>query len=218
MGAEDTTTETALWLADPLDYLYLPTPSLSPAVSVKEKCPEACFASVHNAGNELITLLNKRGSANLGMAMDMLSKTSAFAAKYLACALCDTGCTRLMTLALFFQRQLNILCDIAMNPSLYLNENSVRVALGPYQASREDDVVFKRIMLLRVAKIIRAPVDEFRERVNGFDERVAAGTLEIAEAGRLNLEWLVGISANLARRLESVETVLEEDDWGTAGG
>ena len=217
MGTGDTTTETALWLTDPLDYLYLPTPSLSSGVSEKEKCPESCFASVHNAGNELIAILNKRDSANLGAAMDMLSKTSAFAAKYLACALCDTGCTRLMTLALFFQRQLNILCDIAMNPSLYISENSVGVALGPYQASREDDVVFKRTMLLGVAKIIRAPVDEFRERVAGFDERVAAGTLEVAEAGRLNLEWLVGISANLARRLESVETVLEEVDWGTAG-
>lgn len=164
-------------------------------------------------GKKLIAALNERGSAGLGNNMQLLDEASVCANKYLDCSLCDTGCTRLMNLAQLHQRQLNMLCDICSNPTLYLREDPARVTLGPYQPPREDDISLKRIMLLGVTRNVRVSVDGFRSRVNGFDERHAAGTLELAEAGKLNLLWLVGIAANLARRLDTVKAVLEKQDW-----
>ena len=88
------------------------------------------------------------------------------------------------------------------------------MSLGSYQPSTEDDLVLKRIMLLGVTRRVRASVNAFRERANGFEERHAAGILELAEAGRLNLVWILGIAANLTRRLDEVRSALENEDWG----
>lgn len=88
------------------------------------------------------------------------------------------------------------------------------MTLGNYQPSGEDDLVLKRIMLLGVTRKVRASVDAFRERAKGFDERHAAGILELAEAGRLNLVWILGIAANLTRRLDALRSMLEKEDWG----
>lgn len=140
---------------------------------------------------------------------------SSHADQYLDCPLCDTGCTRLMNLAQLHQRQLNVLCDMCSNPTLYLGGDSARVTLGKYEPSREDDVLLKRIMLLGVARKVSASVDSFQSRVKRSDERHAAGTLQLAEAGKLNLVWLLGTAANLTRRLDTIKSLLEKEDWGT---
>lgn len=144
----------------------------------------------------------------------VLDSTSSHAVRYLACSLCDTGCTRLMTLALTLQRQLNLLCDIATNPSLYLSHGT-RATLGSYTpSSGETDVEAKRAMLLGVVRGARAPVEGIRDGVRAFEERVEREAIEIAEAARLNLRWLLGITGNLTARLDTVRAVVEREGWG----
>ena len=190
------------------------TPISRPSNRDGEKCPDACYASVHSEGNRLISTLNERGAVGLDKCMAVVDSASSHASKYLACSLCDTGCTRLMTLALLHQRQLNILCDIAANPSLYLSDDA-HVSLGIYRPpSRETNVAVKKVMLLGIVRGAREPVEGIRERVRGFEERVGKGAMELAEAGRLNLKWLLEITANLTRRLDTVKAVLEREDWG----
>ncbi|KAK3311725.1 uncharacterized protein B0T15DRAFT_424431 [Chaetomium strumarium] len=184
-----------------------------------EKCPDACYASVHAACNKLISTLNQRGSAGLDVCMTVLDSASEHACKYLACVLCDTGCTRLMTLALLHQRQLNLLCDICANPSLYLWDNDMRVSLGSYRPpNRERDVAVKRAMLLGVASGVRERVEVIRDRLEEFEDRIERGVLELAEAGRLNLQWLLAITGNLVRRLDTIKALLAREDWGLNTG
>jgi hypothetical protein len=165
--------------------------------------------------NKLIATLGQRGAVGLDQCMAVLDSASEQAAKYLACGLCDTGCTRLMTLAPLHQRQLNLLTDICTNPALYLSDD-LRVRLGCYRPppDRKRDVAVQRAMLLGVANGVRERVEEIRDRVEGFEHRMASGMLELAEAGRLNLQWLLGVTGNLTRRLDTIKAVLEKEDWG----
>ncbi|KAK3301801.1 uncharacterized protein B0T15DRAFT_323856 [Chaetomium strumarium] len=159
-------------------------------------------------------MLSQHGSIGLDQYMAVLDLASVYARKYLAYGLYDTGYTRLITLAPLYWRQLNLLYDICSNPSLYLSDD-IRVSLGSYRPpNRELDVAVKRVMLLGVAKTVRERVEEIQERVEGFEDRIARGSLELAEAGRLNLQWLLGVIWNLTRRLDTIKAVLEKEDWG----
>jgi hypothetical protein len=148
----------------------------------------------------------------LDMILQLLDEAVFNAAKYMACPDCDAGCPRLMNLALLHQRQVNTLCEVAKSPATFLCDENC-VVLGGYRSCREDGLAFKRLVLLRIVKNVIKSIEEFQERATDFQSRFLAGTLELGDAGKLNLKWLLDIGSNLARRLGCIRSILEKEDW-----
>lgn len=121
-----------------------------------------------------------------------------------------------MNLAMLHQRQANLLCEIAKGPADYLGnaaDDTARVMLGDYQPSRGDDVTMKRLMLLGEARLVDSLVGDFHNKVQGFEDRDVAGTSKLSETGKINVRWLLDVSANLKKRLDCVKTVIGNPDW-----
>jgi hypothetical protein len=146
------------------------------------------------------------------MALQLLDEAVVNAAKYMACLDCDAGCPRLMNLALLHQRQVNTLSEVAKSPATFLCDGT-SVSFGAYRSCREDGLAFQRLVLLRIVRNVTKSIEEFQERAEDFQSRFLAGTLELGDAGKLNLKWLLDIGSNLARRLGCIKSILEKEDW-----
>lgn len=120
-----------------------------------------------------------------------------------------------MNLAMLHQRQVNLLCEIAKNPGTHLGNDTTHVALGTFQPSKQDDLSLKRLMLQNATRDVKMLVEKFHQGARDFEERYIAGTLELGDAGKLNLTWLLGVASNLERRLHCIKLLLEKEDWAS---
>lgn len=167
-------------------------------------CSESCFISVHSITNQLSSIRNSKCAVRLDKIFCLITDSINQAAKYLACEQCDSGCSRLMTLSFLHQWQINILLDVTNNPTTCLANRIPQLIFGEYEASEEDDVAFKRMVLLRLIRDIKLSLDRFHHGAKAFEKRHIAGTLELGEAGKLNLEWLLKVAVSLKRQAEFI--------------
>lgn len=172
-------------------------------------CSESCFISVHSITNQLSSVRNSKSAVQLDKIFCLISDSIYQAAKYLACEHCDSGCSRLMTLSFLHQWQINILLDVTNNPTILFGDKNPELKFGEYKASAEDDVAFKRMVLLRLIRDIKLSLDCFHHGAKNFEDRYIAGNLELGEAGKLNLEWLLKVAVSLKKQAEFI-TVAEE--------
>lgn len=172
-------------------------------------CSESCFISVHSITNQLSSVRNSKCAVQLDKIFCLISDSIYQAAKYLACEHCDSGCSRLMTLSFLHQWQINILLDVTNNPTILFGDEIPELEFGEYKASAEDSVAFKRMVLLRLTRDIRRSLDCFHHGAKDFEKRYIAGNLELGEAGKLNLEWLLKVAGSLKRQAEFI-TIAEE--------
>jgi hypothetical protein len=86
--------------------------------------------------------------------------------------------------------------------------------MGVYRPDGEDDSFLKYHMLLRITRRVSNLVSRFHNGAKDFEERSIAGTLELGDAGKLNLKWLLDTAVNLAERLDCVKSLLEKDIRG----
>lgn len=114
-----------------------------------------------------------------------------------------------MTLSFLHQWQINILLDVTNNLTRIFADEMPELKFGQYKASAEDDVAFKRMVLLRLIRDIRLSLDRFHHGAKDFEERYIAGNLELGEAGKLNLEWLLKVAVSLKRQAEFI-TIAED--------
>ena len=179
----------------------------------KGACPNECFVLVHAVTNRLASSNNATIPAGFDRTMGLLDKSIADATQYLACLTCDAGCPRLMTLSLLHQRQIDGLSDLIKTPGSIFSDESPRVAFGDFKPCAEDDVNCKRVVLLRVARDIGQSLNNFHDGAKEFEERYKKGTLELGDAGKLNLNWLLGVAGILKKRLDRVISLLQKPDW-----
>ncbi|EHK51067.1 hypothetical protein TRIATDRAFT_178083, partial [Trichoderma atroviride IMI 206040] len=175
-------------------------------------CSESCFISVHSVTNQLSSIRKSKGAVRLDKIFCLITDSIHQAAKYLACEHCDSGCSRLMTLSFLHQWQINILLDVTNNPTIYFTNETPELKFGEYRASAEDDIAFKRMVSLRLTRDIKLSLDRFHHGAKDFEERYIAGTLELGEAGKLNLEWLLKVAVSLKRQAEFIAIAEEKRD------
>ncbi|KAM6540151.1 hypothetical protein FALCPG4_001889 [Fusarium falciforme] len=202
-------------LTDLIDSLNTSPPPSSSSPSQEQRCPDSCYASIHDKANILSDIFNSPGQTRLDEILQLLQDVHQLATKYLSCPNCDAGCPRLMNLAMLHQRQVNLLCEIAKNPSVHLGNDTTRVGLGAFQPSKQDDFSLKRLMLQNATRGVNILVEKFHQGARNFEERYIAGTLELGDAGKLNLTWLLGVASNLERRLHCIKLLLEKEDWAS---
>ncbi|UPK89478.1 hypothetical protein LCI18_000413 [Fusarium solani-melongenae] len=202
-------------LTDLINSLDTPPPPSSSSPSQGQRCPDSCYASIHDKANILSNIFNAPGQTSLDAILQLLQDVFQLATEYLRCPNCDAGCPRLMNLAMLHQRQVNLLCEIAKNPGTHLSNDTAHVALGTFQPSKQDDLSLKRSMLQNAARDVRILVEQFHQGARDFEERYIVGTLELGDAGKLNLTWLLGVASNLERRLHCIKLLLEKDDWAS---
>lgn len=202
-------------LTDFLDFLKSPSPPPSSGIKDRQKCSESCYGPIHNMAHEFACIVDDPGGTSLDKIMQLFDLAATHAAKYLACPSCDAGCVRHINLGVLLQRQVNVLGNVAENPAVHVGNDATRVSfkLGEYRASKEDDIMLKRMLLLRVIRGLSTSVLEFNSQARGYEERHLGGTLELGEAGKLNLKWLLDIAESLTRRLDCIKFILEKDDW-----
>lgn len=114
-----------------------------------------------------------------------------------------------MTLSFLHQWQINILLDITNNLTKRFSDEMPELRFGEYKASAEDDVAFKRMVLLRLIRDIKLSLDHFHHGAKDFEARYIRGDLELGEAGKLNLEWLLKVAVSLKRQAEFI-TIAED--------
>lgn len=200
-------------LTDFLNTLESPEPPPGPTREDSGTCSNGCFISVHAVTNKLASSRNATGPSRFDRMMSLFDESIVHATKYLACMACDAGCPRLMTLSLLHQRQIDSLADLTKNPGLCFSDESPRVTFGEYAPPAEDDINCKSVVLLRVARDIAQSLDSFHDGAKDFEERYFKGTLELGEAGKLNLKWLLGVAVTLKRRVDCVRMILQKPDW-----
>ncbi|EEU39720.1 uncharacterized protein NECHADRAFT_79498 [Fusarium vanettenii 77-13-4] len=202
-------------LTDLIDSLDTPPPPSSSSPSQGQRCPGLCYILIHDKANILSDIFNSPGQTSLDEILRLLQDVYQLATKYLSCPNCDAGCPRLMNLAMLHQRQVNLLCEIAKAPSVHLENDTTRVGLGIFHPSKQDDLSLKRLMLQNATRDVEMLVEKFHQGAREFEERYIAGTLELGDAGKLNLTWLLGVASNLERRLHCIKLLLEKEDWAS---
>ncbi|KAJ3540263.1 hypothetical protein NM208_g5140 [Fusarium decemcellulare] len=195
--------------------LNSPPPPQSSSPKERQKCPDGCYASIHDLANSFNNVTAQPGQTSLGEILQLLQQAFHLSTKYLQCPNCDAGCPRLMNLAMLHQRQVTLLCELAKEPASHLANDSTRIALGSFRSSKEDDLSLKRLMLKNATRDTKKLVDDFHEGAKDFEDRYIAGTLILGEAGKLNLTWLLDVAANLGRRLDCVRVLLDQEDWAS---
>ncbi|KAF4461106.1 hypothetical protein FALBO_12098 [Fusarium albosuccineum] len=195
--------------------LNSPPPPQSSSPKERQKCPDGCYASIHDLANSFNNVTAEPGQTSLDEILQLLQQAFQLSTKYLQCPNCDAGCPRLMNLAMLHQRQVTLLCELAKEPASHLANDSTRVALGSFQPNKEGDLSLKRLMLKNATRDTKKLVDDFHKGAKDFEDRYIAGTLILGEAGKLNLTWLLDVAANLGRRLDCVRVLLDQEDWAS---
>ncbi|KAI8721234.1 hypothetical protein NCS52_00570300 [Fusarium sp. LHS14.1] len=202
-------------LTDLIDSLDTPPPPSSSSPSQGQRCPNLCYTLIHDKANILSDIFNSPGQTRLDEILRLLQDVYQLATKYLSCPNCDAGCPRLMNLAMLHQRQVNLLCEIAKNPDTHLSNDTTHVALGTFHPSKQDDLSLKRLMLQNATRDVKTLMEKFHQGARDFEEGYIAGTLDLGDAGKLNLTWLLGVASNLERRLHCIKLLLEKEDWAS---
>jgi len=200
---------------------------LTPDVTQDSSQPAAsagcnCYLSNHTLVSRIDAAIKDPDRTGLDRIFQALQDASLHVSSYLACARCNGGCPRLINLAVLHQRQVSLLCSMAKNPAAYLGgaaSEGLRFALGAYRLPDEDDLDHKRIALLGAARRIDALVTSFDDRVRSHQDAEMVGEpgIEMTEAARLNLRWLLDVARNLKSRLKVILSILENANWTTAG-
>jgi hypothetical protein len=190
-------------------------PTQSPSQKQRPKCPNACYAAIHELNGSLDAVSRDPGQTSIDEILALFQRTFHQSAQYLACENCDAGCPRHINLAMLHQREVTLLCEIAKQPVHYLGNDMTKTALGSFLPSKQDDLEIKQLMLRHATRNVKMSVEAFHQGARRFEERHIAGTLELGDAGKLNLKWLLDVSANLDRRLDCVKVLLERDDWAS---
>ncbi|WZH44345.1 uncharacterized protein QYS62_005367 [Fusarium acuminatum] len=190
-------------------------PTQSPSPKKRPKCPNTCYANIHELNGTLDAVSRDPGQTSIDEILALFQRTFHQSAQYLACENCDAGCPRHINLAMLHQRQVTLLCEIAKQPVHHLGNDMTKTALGSFLPSEQDDLEIKQLMLRHATRNVKISVEALHQGARGFEERHIAGTLELGDAGKLNLKWLLDVSANLDRRLDCVKVLLERDDWAS---
>lgn len=161
---------------------------------------------------------------SLDRILQTLQDTAKHIAKFSTCIHCDSGCSRLMSLAFLHQRQAGLMCAMTKSATTYLSgsgANAVRLTLGMFQLTAQEDLDHKRLLILSAARRIEAQVAIFDDAIRDHQNKGVTGselvdTLEQSESAKLNLRWLLDVAMNLRGRLKIILSILEKPDW-TAG-
>lgn len=232
----DTDSWTQVAIFNELDYSIIEPPSWSdfftslappkPLPSIGgAKLPHddsvTCHVSIQQATDSLLDVPSEEETAKLEKALKSLQSTSNLAYRYILCPSCDNGCPRLINLALLHQRQVNLLCNIAKNPTTYLDDVTdcgSFVRLGEYQPSKHDELLLRQVMMLGATRDVGCRVRDFESHAREYQEGDVVGTNKLSEAGKLNLKWLLDVATNLTRRLECVKSTVERAEWVSQEG
>lgn len=160
---------------------------------------------------------------SLDRILQTLQDTAAHIAKSHICTHCDSGCSRLMSLAFLHQRQAGLMCTMTKNAAAYLSgsgPNAVRLTLGTFQLTAQEDLDHKCLLVLSAARRIDAQVAGFDDAIRDYQNMEVTGsqladTLEQSESAKLNLRWLLDVSRNLKGRLKIILSILEKPDWAS---
>lgn len=157
---------------------------------------------------------------SLDRILQALKDTATHISKSSTCTHCDSGCSRLMSLAFLHQRQAGLICTMTNNAAMYLSgsgANAVRFTLGIFQLTAQEDLDHKRLLILSAARRIDSQVAEFDDAIRYQNMEVMgsqlADTLEQSESAKLNLRWLLDVAMNLKGRLKIILSILEKPDW-----
>lgn len=211
-----------------LSMLPSPVPPFSPirADSDMGMFREASSCNCSISHQALLKRLDVATKQPEGMSLDRilqtLKDTATHIAKSRTCTQCDSGCSRLMSLAFLHQRQAGLMCTMTNNAAMYLSgsgANAVRFTLGIFQLTAQEDLDHKRLLILSAARRIDSQVSEFDDAIRGYqnmDVTAAsqlADTLEQSESAKLNLRWLLDVARNLKGRLKIILSILEKPNW-----
>lgn len=163
----------------------------------------------------LDAIMKNPGQTPLDEILSLFQSILHQSAQYLACQNCDTGCLRYINLVMLHQRQVNLLSELAEDPVEYLRGDMTNTTLGGFQASKQDDIAIKQLMVRHATRDVILSVNADHESATGFQKRYNSGALDLSDTGKLNVKWLVEVSENLRRTLEYVRALLDKDDWAT---
>lgn len=158
---------------------------------------------------------------SLDWVLQALKDTATHITKSSTCTHCDSGCSRLMSLAFLHQRQAGLMCTMTNNAAMYLSgsgANAVLFTLGIFQLTAQEDLDHKRLLILSAARRIDSQIAEFDDAIRGYQNMEVtnsqlADTLEQSESAKLNLQWLLDVARNLKGRLKIILSILEKPDW-----
>ncbi|KAI0130138.1 hypothetical protein BJ170DRAFT_302603 [Xylariales sp. AK1849] len=158
---------------------------------------------------------------SLDRILQALQNASTHVNRYLACSRCDNFCPRLLNLAMLHQKQVNLMCAMAKNPSIYLrcpDSDALRFTLGIYQLSERDDLKFKGLAILAAAHNLDDLVAGFDDMARSYQERDSADGSILSDLARLNLKWTLDVAGHLKSRLKVIISILRQDDWALSAG
>ncbi|KAH7311280.1 hypothetical protein B0I35DRAFT_377354 [Stachybotrys elegans] len=197
-----------------------PPPTSSVAFGLKSqenmngKCPTSCYMLVYDSSNQLAVVSDEPGKVSLDGILQLLNSATGHASRYMTCSDCGAGCHRMITLAIIYQRQVRVLCEISLSPETFLSNNTARVTFGAFQPPESDERWLKRIMLLQATRDVQSNIDSFYHKSKKDDEDHQNGNKKLSEAALVNIKWLIDVGATLNKHLFMVKSRLQKDDWG----
>ncbi|RYC56371.1 hypothetical protein CHU98_g9838 [Xylaria longipes] len=132
-------------------------------------------------------------------------QVSRHAVHYLNCIHCDSGYPRLVNIAMLYQSQVTLLCNMTKSPAAYLGSDHgpevARFTLGVYQLPETDDLHQKRLAILAVGGNVESLVTDFDAVIRAHRDPETAGNLAASDLAKINLKWLLEVAGNLKAQL-----------------
>ncbi len=121
-----------------------------------------------------------------------------------------------MFTVIIFQRLVRLFCDVAKNGALYLA--SLKLGLGVFELSDEDDTSHKRILITSAVNKLIAILIELGDTTRDYhqtqiSEHKTGETM--TESSKSNLKWVAVTIQNLQSQLKTIISMVDAHDWGT---
>ena len=175
-------------------------------------CLEARLSSIANLCNPQ----NGLAGSGLDAVLRVTQQTSEHISKHLACVQCTKDPTSFIFTAIIFQRLVKLFCDVAKNGAFYLA--SLRLGIGVFELSEEDDARHKKILIMSTANKINAILVELEDVTRDYQQmQILEHNLgeTTTESGRSNLKWVTATIRNLQSQVKTIVGIVGAHDWGT---
>ena len=153
-----------------------------------------------------------------GMGLDGILARATESTKALSeqidCTECNKGTWSFVLDTIILQRLMFIFCTLASCKKLDIK--SVRLTVGSYELSEEEDLAHKKMLALSALKGVESVLDRFRDSLQTF-----CGITQTARDlrrtpltnDRLNLSWASEGLEHIAGRMHVIRNTIEAENW-----
>ncbi|KAH8697912.1 hypothetical protein BGW36DRAFT_427851 [Talaromyces proteolyticus] len=164
----------------------------------------------------MATMTSFRDANNVGIdtILNTARETTKMLSDQLNCTDCTKGTWSFVVNILILQRLLYMFCSLAT--CRYIDVKSVKLGVGNYQLSEEEDLTHKKMLALSSLKLLEEFLGNFRDAVNKFLNLTATMKSQCntpLTTDYANLKFAADGLDYITARLKTIKGTIESDSW-----